>query len=354
MTVGQTSFTLTKLLTHALRRAKIPGQGITSEHLQIAKECLSLTLTALHNEKMPMWCQEALLLPMYENEEQVVLPAGTMDILKAFYRQLPRVGDSYDTNNGGVASNLGDGDLTTSLTQTAINGSVVVQFLSNTVVTIVGIMPNGNQFYNLVFEASNDGVTYTLVQTISPPAGETATSYENKRWTWYEILTPPTALFFRVRETGGGTLNLRELVLSSAPSDTLMYRMNRDQYTLQPNKKVRGSRPLQFWMNRQLDRPIMYLWPMAAKADSLNCIYLWRQRYIADVGDFDTAIELPVRWYDAICWRVASYCAAEIPEAAGDPVALMQMAALPLSAAISEERDRSPIILRPNLRRYTR
>lgn len=358
-TVGKTKFTLNKLLTHAMRRAGIPAQEITSELLQTGKECLTLTFGSLQNEKMPLWCQERVMLPIYQGEEQIVMPEGTIDILKdgAFYRQLPRVGDSYNTSNGGTAVNVGDGDLQTSCTQIAINGFISAQFLAETAVTVVGFMPNGDQFYNLAFDASDDGVSWTNVQVIDPPDGDAATAYQNKKWAWYEVLSPATALFFRIRETSGGTLNIRELVLSSQPNDILIYRMNRSQYLLQPNKKVQGqgTRILQFWLDRTLDQPTLYCWPCPGPLDTFNCLYVWRQRYIADIGNFNEEVELPVRWYDGICWKLAYYCAVEMPQVAKtSPGDLLASSQVPWANAISEERDRSPIFLRPNIRRYTR
>lgn len=352
-TSGRTSFSLTTLLTHAMRRAKVPGQGITSEHMQIAKECLTLALSAMHNEKMPLWCQESIVLPIYENEEQVTLPEGSIEVMKAFYRNVPRLGDAFLSSDGGTVDNVHDGNLTTACTQAAINGNIRAQFFSTYAVSMVGFMPNGDQFYSLAFDASNDGIVWTTIQVVAPPDGEVATKYLDKTWYWYEILKPATSLFFRIRETSGGILNLREFVMSAAPTDTLMYRMNRDQYLLQPNKRASG-RPLQYWIKRVQDQPVMYLWPVPRSEDSFNAIYLWRHRYIADIGDFNVPLELPLRWYDGVCWRLASYCAAEIQEAQGDPVALKQMSDQSISGMQSEERDRSPVIIRPNLRRYMR
>lgn len=355
--IGNTSFNLNTLITHALRRCKIPGQKITSEHQQVAKECLSLAFIDLVNEKAPLWCQEALLLPIYQGEEQVQLPAGTVDIYRMFYRQLPRVGDSYITSAGGTAAFVGDGDLTTSCTQVSINGNIAAQFLTATYVTVVGVMANGDQYHNLVFEASNDGVVWTTIQTLEPPFGENATLYPDKKWLWYEVLTPVSSLFFRVRDIDGGTLSLRELVLSSQPQDILMYRMNRDQYWLQPNKKVTnqgGGQSLQYWVNRQLDQPIVYMWPAPGPRDTFNCLYAWRARYIADIQDFNQTVELPARWYNATVWNLASFCVHEIPEAAADPAFMEAKKADAMSKAMSEERDRSPVKLNYNIRAYTR
>lgn len=354
-TSGATRFTLNKLIDHAIRRCQIPGQAITSENQQIVKECLTLVLAGLQNEKMPLWCQEAILVPMYEAEAQARLPDGTIDILSAFYRTLPRAGDAYNSAEG-VAANLGDGDLATSCVQTSIDGFYSIQYFNRSAVTMVGFMPNGNQFHNLVFEASDDSLSWTLVQTITPPSGKNATPYLDKKWYWYEVLSPANALFFRVRETGGGVLNFRELVTSLQPQDILMAPLNRDQYTYLPNKTFQGGgRPLQYWLKRDLDEPIMYLWPVPSSADTFNCMYVWRRRYINDVGDFNATIEIPLRWYDAICWKLAHYAAMELKDVPPDAIVRAERnSVLMFSNVKSEERNPGPVILRPNIRRYTR
>lgn len=354
-TSGVTRFTLGKMIDHAIRRCQKDGQSITVENQKITRDCLTLALTDLQNEKMPLWCQEQILLPMYENEKTLDTPEGTIDILSAFYRTQPRIGDAYNSAEG-VAANAGDGDLVTSCDQTSINGFISVQSFTPTTVAMVGIMPNGDQYYNLVFEASDDSITWTLVQTVTPPDGEVTSFYQDLRWTWYEVASPANALFFRVRETSGGVLKLRELYLASQPLDILMARLNRDQYTYLPNKQFQGGgRPLQYWLDRTLDQPQLNLWPVPNHSDTLNCIMAWRRRYINDLGDLNSIVELPTRWYNAIIWKLAHYAAYEIPgvdrKIAADNEA---QAARAVSNAKSEERDDSPVIIRPNIRRYTR
>jgi hypothetical protein len=217
----------------------------------------------------------------------------------------------------------------------------------------------------LVFEASNDGVTYTTIQTIAPPKGEVASFYPDLRWSWYEIISPAAggSLFFRVRETSGGTLKLRELYLGNNISDIPIARLNREQYLTLPNKGFSG-RPLQFYLERVLDSdstiafaetPRMVLWPVPDYGSSWNSIALVRHRYIADVTDFNAPIELPIRWYDSVIWWVASYLAAELPEVPMDrELMLAARADKELGEAIDEERDNSPVFFQPDLTAYNR
>ena len=324
-----------------------------------------MAFAELSNKTVPLWCQETLLLPIYQQEARIQLPAGTVDLLPdtVFYRTLTRVGDSYDTNAGGVAMLAGDGDFSTSLTQTSINGSIRVQFLTPTIVNQVGFLANGDQWHNLVFEASNDGLTWTTLQTIAPPFGQYQTLYEDKRWVWNEVVSPVASgsLFFRVRETGGGILNVRELYLGTAPQDIPMARLNREQYYTLPNKAFSG-RPLQFYLEKKLveeenfsERPNMVLWPVAGAESAFATVLTVRHRYIADIQDFNTAVELPVRWYDPVIWWLASYFAAEFPEVPQErEMYLDGKAKQELGEAMDEERDNSPIQIQADISAYTR
>ena len=365
ISVGNTRFTLQQLVDHAIARCKIPRQKITGEHQVIAKENLAMAFAELSNKTVPLWCQERLLLPLYQQEGALQLSAGTVDLLpdSVFYRTCTRVGDSYISNFGGTAAFADDGDLSTSLTQTSINGDVRVQFLTPTVVNQIGFMANGDQWHNFVFEASNDGVTWTLIQTVAPPFGQYATFYEDKKWAWYEIASPSAGgcLFYRVRETGGGTIDVRELYLGTLPQDIPMARLNREQYYTLPNKTFAG-RPLQFYLERQLvegenfaERPNMLLWPVPGGESVFSSVLAVRHRYLADIQNFNNSVELPVRWYDSIIWWLASYFAAEFPEVPQErEIYLAQKAKEEIAESLDEERDNSPIQIQADISAYTR
>lgn len=361
-TTGRTRFTLQKLIDKAIGRTKIPRQAITSEYQQIARDALSLVFADISNKTVPLWCMERLLLPLYESEVDVELPQGTVDLLpqSVFYRTCTRVGDSYISAEG-VAAFSDDGDFNTSTDQTTPGGFIAAQFLTATFVTQVGILSNGDNWYNLVFEASNDGVTWTVIQTILPQANQNATLYPDARWVWYEIASPSSSgvLFFRVRETGSGVLKLRELFLGNTPNDITISRLNREQYLTLPNKSFRG-RPVQFWLNRETDIDLgeickIVTWPVAGVESKFAQIFAMRNRYIADITDFNAGVELPTRWYDACIWALAAYCAAEYVEVPQDrEVYLTAMAKAEMGEALDEERDNSPILIQPNIWAYTR
>lgn len=362
VTVGQTRFTLQKVIDHAIARCKIPRQKIGPEHQQIARDLTSLALAEFSNKITPLWCKERIFMGLYQAVPTVQLPLGSVDIMPelAFYRQVFRVGDNYISTEG-QASNLGDGDLTTSCVQTTPNGNVQVQFFTQTLVNYVGFLPDGDQFYNLVFEVSQDGFTWTVIQAIVPPLNDVATFYTDAVWAWYELTSPPSSgvLFFRLRETSGGTLSLRELVVSSQPYDTMMARLNEQQWGNMPNKRFPG-RPLQYFLEREVDVNLgelctMQLWPVPGVESVLNSVFAVRKRYIADLQGFNVGLELPTRWYDATIWWLASYLAAEYEEVPTEREDyLTKKADVEVNEAMAEERDNSPFTITADITCYTR
>ena len=133
-----------------------------------------------------------------------------------------------------------------------------------------------------------------------------------------------------------------------------MARLNRDDYVNLPNKAFEG-RPLQFWVDRLLNAPVLYLWPVPSAQFVTAQVVVWVKRYIMDVGTMTQEIEIPQRWYDAVVYILASRIAEETPTVDPQMIAILdQKAQRALLEAENEERDDSPIYLTPNIAVYTR
>jgi hypothetical protein len=149
-------------------------------------------------------------------------------------------------------------------------------------------------------------------------------------------------------------LNAANVFLGNTPTEIPMARLNRDDYVNLPNKQFQG-RPLQFWVNRQLNNPILYLWPVPSAQFVTAQVVVWIKRYIMDVGNLTQEIEVPQRWYDAMVYQLAAKLAEEIPTVDPQMISILdQKAQRALIEAENEERDDSPIYLTPNIAVYTR
>jgi hypothetical protein len=323
-TVSQTVFNTRKVIENAVRRCKLTAQQITSEYVDIANDQLYLLLGNLANQGVPLWCIEKMVMPLYSGNGVIDLPTRVVDILNSNLRYLQQVsGTDYD-------------DSTTH----------TVAFGGATFVTTVGIL--WTQYaVPVALERSDDFINWTTVQEETP----TAVAGE---WSWYDLDTSIATPYFRVRAITG-TLDFDQIYLGNTPTEIPLARLNRDDYTNLPNKSFQSNRPLQYWFNRAIPQPQMYLWPVPNDQAEVYQITLWCHRYIMDVGTMTEQIEVPQRWYDAIVSGLAAMLALELPDVDPQMIPMLDAkAAQSLATAQAEERDNSPTYYSPNISPYTR
>jgi hypothetical protein len=323
-TVSQTVFTTRRVIDNAVRRCKLTAEQITAEYIDIANDQLYLLLADLANQGVPLWCIEKLIIPLYDGNGVINLPTRIVDILNSNLRYLmPVSGTDYD-------------DATTH----------TVAFGGDTFVTTVGVLWT-QPSVPIALERSYDFITWETIQSETPDAGA-------GEWSWYDLDTSVAAPYFRVRATSG-TLGFDQIYLGNNPTEIPLARLNRDDYTNLPNKAFQSNRPLQYWFNRSIPQPQMYLWPVPNAQAETYQLTLWCHRYIMDVGTMTEQIEVPQRWYDAIVALLASKLALELPDVTPDLIPLLDAkAAQALASAQAEERDNSPIMWAPNISMYTR
>jgi len=158
---------------------------------------------------------------------------------------------------------------------------------------------------------------------------------------------------WRIIETGGATLQMLQLQWGTAPSEIPLARMNRDDYTNLPNKQFLNNRPLQFWFNRTIPQPKMTVWP--TPNTYMPQITAWCHREIMDVGNLYGNLEVPDRWLMAIKWMLSHQTAMELPGVDLPRIQYIEgQADKYFMLAEQEERDKSPIMLAPNISPYTR
>jgi hypothetical protein len=323
-TVSQTNFNTRRVIDNAIRRCKLTAQQITAEHIDIANDQLYLFLSDLANQGAPLWCIEKQIYPLYEGVGDITMTDGTVDILNSNFRTLqPVTGTNVDTST-----------------------SRTVEFPTDIFVANVGVYWTAAAV-PIALERSDDNIIWTTIQTETP----TATAGE---WTWFDLDSSVAARYFRVRATSG-TLSFSQIYLANTPTEIPLARMNRDDYTNLPNKAFQNNRPLQFWFDRQVNNPIMHMWPVPNDAATVCQIVVWRQRYIMDVGTMTQDVEVPQRWLEAIVSGLAAKMALELVEVDVNLIPILdQKAAISLNIAQMEERDNSPMMIAPNISPYTR
>jgi hypothetical protein len=352
-TVGQTVIDVADLVAHAYRRCKLAPSTISNEFAQAALRLLFLLSGTWANRGLLLWTIEKSVLGYVQGRAGIALPDGTVDVLSALHRTLQRATGVEASDSGGVAGHAFDGSLESVLTQAAPNGSVSLDMQVDGLITTVGVVSGATATYALVFEVSADGLTWTAVKTL--PVQE----YPDLVPVWLDVEEPRYGRFCRVREVGGATLALRELVFGSQPSEIPIYRGNRDEYFSLPNKTLQSRVVTQFWCDREAAAPVLRVWP--TPSFWLDSIVVWRSRMIQDPGGYTDAqgnqlkLEVPARWYEAVISGLAMMIGMEHPDVPAQHVKfLSDYHDKQLAMAESNERDNSPIRLVPRIRSYTR
>ena len=352
-TVGETVINVQTLIDHGARRCGKLAEELTSEQQLSARQSLFFLLSHLANKGINYWAINKKVFGLSADKYIYTMPLGCVDVLNVLYRTMTRPSGDYTSSAGGVVALLYDNDVDTWCQQTTANGNVQVFYGTDNPIYAgsIGLLPyvagGGSAQWSIIYEYSIDGTTW---QTLEDLGQITVTDNE---WIWTDIDPGQSVMYYRVRAYGGTTLALREWYVGNNSREIQMSRLNRDDYTNLPNKNFTANQPFQFWFDRTIPQPTMYLWPVPS--DPFVQMTVWYNRQIMDVGTLTDELEIPQRWYEATLFMLAHRMSLELPQVAMDRVGYLEkMAEKYLYEAEQEERDKSPIYFAPNISVYTR
>ena len=352
-TVGTTVVRVQDFIDEGARRAGKLAEELTSEQIISAKRSLFYLLSNLINIGIQYWAINKEVIGLNQDQYIYELPLGANDALNVLYRTMDRPTGSYFSSAGGTVANVYGSDINLFCQQSSPNGFISVDYGTNNPVYAgsIGIMPyvagGGSSTLDYSYEYSVDGVTW---QTLFD-AGEVVIT--DKQWIWTDIDPGQSVQFYRVKAKNGSTLALRQFYVGNNSREVMMARLNRDDYTNLPNKNFTANQPYQFWFDRTIPRPKLYLWP--TPSTPFVQVTVWYSRQIMDVGALDGELEVPQRWYEAVQMMLSHRMALSLPQVPMDRIVYLEkMANDYLNMAEVEERDRSPIYFRPNISVYTR
>jgi len=345
-TVGQTVISVQKLIDHGARRSGKLAEELTVEQVDASKDSLFYLLSNLANYGVHYWCIDKTILGLTPEKYIYTLPVGTIDVLNTNYRTVnANTTGGYSTS--GTSAYAFDGVYTNICQLSNNTGSIGVVLSADTYIGTVGILPAVSGSVTLTIQSSTDGITWTTVY--SPGA----TTWVAGTWLYYDLDPSASTTYWRISQSAGVNMGVYQVVFGSNANEIPLARLNRDDYTNLPNKNFVSNRPLQFWFDRTIPQPTMYVWP--SSNTYAPQIVVWRYRQIQDVGDLSGELEIPQRWYLAIQNMLAHQMSMELP--AVDPgrvTYLEQQADKYWQQAEQEERDKSPIYFAPNISYYTR
>jgi hypothetical protein len=351
-TYGQV-YNVQTLIDHGARRCGKLAEELTSEQLLSARESLGFVMSNLINIGIQYWAIEKQVVGLTPEKYIYTLPDGSNDVLNALYRTMERPNGSYTTSAGGLVALVGDNDINTFCQQTTPNGNISINFGTDNPIYAgsIGLMPyvagGGSVNWALTLEYSTDNVTWNTLQDLGTVVAS------DKQWIWTDIDPGQSVQFYRVRISGGSTLALREFYVGTNSREITMSRLNRDDYTNLPNKNFTANQPYQYWFNRTIPNPEIYLWP--TPSDPFVQMTIWYSKQVMNVGDLTDELQIPQRWYLAVINMLAHQMAMELPQVPMDRITYLEAQGEKyLALAEAEERDRSPIYFSPNIGVYTR
>jgi hypothetical protein len=319
MTVGLTAVSTARIIEHAFRRAGVGVEKQTPDTVQLARDNLFFLFASYSNRGLPLWCIEEVTLPIVASFKDYECPAGTVDVLSSNLRK-PSLLSATDV-----------------ITVTDITSS----FTSASKPIMFGLVCDATYSLNLNIDYSQDGVTWTTLETVSITAG-IAKKYVT-------LASSIEAAYYRVVEQTLLSVGFVSLEWIDSYVDRQLTRMSRDQYFLLPNKHSVGN-PVQYWYDRQLE-PKLVLWPVPNEGAILQIV---RQRQIGDVGALTEQLDIPVRWIEATIWQLAKRIVLSLPGL--DPQTkqiVIQMAAENQIETEAEDVDNAPVMLQPDISVYS-
>ena len=260
---------------------------------------------------------------MYEGQPIVTLPLGTEEVLNLNYRSLLQQ----------------VGIVTESATEYSVdfNGH-------DTIVSTVGIKWLAPSV-DVTMEVSEDGDVWVEVGTIPASVGA-------NEWIWQDIVPAFAFPYFRLTSTD--PMVLETVYLGNTPTEIPFGVLNRDTYTAQSNKVFTG-RPTTYWFQRDINQPVLNIWPAPNSYAEYSQLIVWRHRQIMDVGTLQQELDIPQRWYEAIVSQLAYKLSMEIDIV--DPSlipTLAQLASINMRTAWDGDNDGSATTIQPWIAPYTR
>jgi len=347
-TVSQTVVTVQNLIDSGARRAGKLAEELTVEQIQASKQSLYYLLSNLVNRGIQYWCIEKVIIGMIPDHYIYYLDTSINDVLNANYRTVTANTTGANSSSGN-ASYAFDGQYTNICQLSTNTGYIGINLGTGQGIYMgtVGILPAVTGTVNYEIQYSQNGSTWVTLATPS------STNWVAGTWIYTDLDPSATAPYWRILQTSGINMGVYQVVFGSNSTEIPMYRMNRDDYVNLPNKNFTNNYPLQYWFDRNIPQPAMYLWP-APQIYSPQ-IVAWCHRYVQDVGSLSGSIEIPQRWYLAIQNMLAHQMSMELPGV--DPNRMLyceQQAEKYWAQAEAEERDKSPIFFAPNISPYTK
>ena len=354
-TYNKTKVNVDELISYAYRDAGRTSEEMTPEYVQAGKQALFYILQNSVNRGINIWLQEIVVLGAQTNQQVLPMPTNCVDVLEAnwIYIVNPTFSSTLPVDNATVPTMFdqsGNADLNQYGTSTLVKNYFGAAYSQATRLYYVGFnayAPSGSATYNLDFQVSNDGITWTTWESFPE------VTLADRKWQYYGINTTQAFNYYRLNNrTTGSTMSMRAIQFAQSQQVIPMARLNRTDYFSLPNKQFPSQRSLQYWFNRQID-PEMYLWPVPN--NNFQAFSLIIECQPQDVGSLTNELYMPDRALNYFQAALSHRLAMQFPDVDMTRIGYLEQRALTARQEFEDEdRDKSPIYFQPNISYYTR
>jgi hypothetical protein len=301
-----------ELIIECFERIGISGEQLVPVKLNSARRSLNLLLLDWISKSTNLWTLNTGYLALNAGQSKYAMESTITDILQVNLRTLTRqLNGTADTSNGGVAANAFDGNPLTACTQNAIDGNISYDYGVDVSqqINFVGIQSNETLNYTIIVESSVDNANWLPLLVI--PQQEYVIGVTK----WFDVIVPVNVQAYRIRETGGLTLNIQEIYFTNNILDLKLSPVSRDTYLSFSQKFIQGK-PSCYYFDKQIT-PILNIWyPPLAMYQVLQYSYI---NVMQDAGGFYNIADVPSRMYPALTWGLTWMLAIKYnPQVAAD------------------------------------
>ena len=300
------------LILECFERIGFAGDQLVPVQINSARRSLNFLLLDWISKSVNLWTINKLYLPLNTGQSKYTIGTSITDILEVLQRQFTRqlngtaqsnTANTYDNGGGGNPLFAFDNVYTTACIQNVADGNISYSYGANVfkTITFIGVRTNISGNYNLVVEYSNDNVNWSIlnVDWTHPYAYSTGVTR------WADVITPVSAMTYRIREIGGATLNIQEIYFGNNTIDLKISPISRDTYLSFSQKYLLG-RPTTYYFDKSLT-PVINIWP--TPTDDYLVLQYSFIKTMYDAGEFYNTTSVPARMYPALCagltWMLA-------------------------------------------------
>lgn len=290
------------LLRESFERIGLIGDIITSQKIQSAIMSANLELTSWQGRIPLSWTEKRFLLSVYPGQPTYQLPSTITQVIDVIGTQPTRLntGGIATSSNGGTVNNCFDPTTTAGCIQTAANGWISYDYGNGNPKSIqyVGITPLQTQSaYTIAIEYSFDNVNWQLSQQLS------LQTYYANQILWAVIENTLNARAWRIRETGGATLQIQQIYFdvpsTTGQGDRALAAISYSEWMQQPNKTSSNQSLSGYFFNNQIS-PYLTLWPIPAVNNQFTGLLFTAYQYSQDVTNLFNQFNVPQRFYEAL------------------------------------------------------